>query len=146
MISQNIRATSTPSYAFQGRIWNVSMSGTANISLSSIRANPSMEDPSKPTPLSRASSSSSTVIVKLFKNPRISVNHMLIYSIFRSFTIFKIRSRFGLLSAMICSLLKISQAAVLIMLIRFYWKPWDTRRISISPGDCKQIFVVVTGI
>lgn len=50
-------------------------SGLAIMSLSSMRANPSIEEPSNPIASPRASSSSDEVMVKLLRNPRISVNH-----------------------------------------------------------------------
>ena len=72
-MSQNIRAT-----AFcrgrQGRSVKVVGSGKARISLSFIRAKPSTEAPSNPTPCSIASCRSSTVIAKPFRLPRMSVN------------------------------------------------------------------------
>ena len=58
----------------QGRSWKVVGSGIAIMSDSSMRAKPSIDEPSKPTPSSSASSSSSTVIAKLFSEPRMSVN------------------------------------------------------------------------
>ena len=58
----------------QGMTAKVEGSGIAIMSLSSMRANPSMDEPSKPMPSSSAPSSSSTVIVKLFSEPRMSVN------------------------------------------------------------------------
>ena len=74
-MSQNMRATALCSSGRHGRIWKVSGSGFATISLSSIRAKPSIDEPSKPIPSSNAPSSSSTEIAKLFRTPRISVNH-----------------------------------------------------------------------
>ena len=71
--SQNMRAT-----AFwrgrQGRIRNVVGSGMATISLSSMRANPSIDEPSKPTPRSSASGSSCAVMANPLSAPRMSVN------------------------------------------------------------------------
>ena len=58
----------------QGRMANVVGSGIAIMSDSSMRANPSIDEPSKPTPSSSASGSSSTVIATLFSEPRMSVN------------------------------------------------------------------------
>ncbi len=54
--------------------WNVSGSGIATMSLSSIRLKPVIDEPSKPMPSSRASSSSYGVIEKLFRCPSRSVN------------------------------------------------------------------------
>ncbi len=76
-MSQNILATAWCSLGLQGINCQVSGSGIATISLSSIRANPWMDDPSKPIPCSRAPSNSPTVMAKPFKTPRISVNHSL---------------------------------------------------------------------
>jgi hypothetical protein len=47
------------------------------MSLSSIRANPWIEEPSKPIPSSKAPSSSDGDMAKLFGRPRMSVNHNL---------------------------------------------------------------------
>ena len=58
-----------------GSIWNVLGSGMAIMSSSLCRMNPSMDEPSKTSPSFRASSNSSTVMEKLFRNPSISVNH-----------------------------------------------------------------------
>ena len=74
-ISQNMRATARCSVDRQGSSWKVSGSGSATISLSSMRAKPSIEEPSKPIPSSRAPSNSSAVMAKFFNIPRISVNH-----------------------------------------------------------------------
>src|SRR5581483_11856087 len=56
-------------------ITNVSGSGIATMSDSSIALNPVIDEPSKPIPSSRAPSSSSGVITKLFRCPSRSVNH-----------------------------------------------------------------------
>ena len=72
-ISQNIRATAS-SFALHGTILNVAGSGFASISLSSIRANPFIEEPSNPIPSSNAASNSLTEIVTHFNRPRMSVN------------------------------------------------------------------------
>ncbi len=69
-----MRATAPPSRGRQGSTANVLGSGMAIISLSSILAKPWMDDPSNPCPSTRESSSSSTVMAKLFRKPRISVN------------------------------------------------------------------------
>ena len=74
-MSQNIRATGASSPR-QGRISKVLGSGMASMSDSWTRLKPSMADPSKVMPSSRAFSSSAGVIAKLFSWPRTSVNHM----------------------------------------------------------------------
>ena len=61
------------SWARQGTKAKVLISGLAIMSLSSIRAKPSMEEPSKPMP-SNPVSSSDGVMAKLFRTPRTSVN------------------------------------------------------------------------
>ena len=58
----------------QGTSWKVVGSGMAIMSDSSMRAKPSMDEPSKPMPSSRAFSSSSTVMAKLLRAPTMSVN------------------------------------------------------------------------
>jgi len=72
----------------QGSIANVVGSGRAIISDSSIRAKPSIEEPSNPIPSPKARGSSFTVMVKPFKNPSTSVNHNLIYLTLCSWTNF----------------------------------------------------------
>src|SRR5579859_489184 len=54
--------------------WNVSGSGIATMSDSSIALNPVIDEPSKPIPSSSASSSSAGVIAKLLRWPSRSVN------------------------------------------------------------------------
>ncbi len=49
----------------------------ATMSLSSIRANPCIEDPSNPLPSSKAPSNSSEVIEKLLRKPKMSENQSL---------------------------------------------------------------------
>jgi hypothetical protein len=71
-MSQNILATDCS--VFHGISWKVEGSGRATMSDSWMRANPSIEDPSKPIPSVRAPSSSCEVIVNAFRNPRTSVN------------------------------------------------------------------------
>ena len=71
--SQKRRATRF-SLGRHGRIANVDGSGMAIMSDSSMRANPSIEEPSKPTPSSSASASPSMVIAMLLSEPRMSVN------------------------------------------------------------------------
>src|SRR5438034_3758278 len=72
-MSQIIRATFV-SPSFQGMTWNVSGSGIATMSDSSIALNPVIDDPSKPIPSSSASSISLGVTAKLFRCPSMSVN------------------------------------------------------------------------
>ena len=57
-----------------GRILKVDGSGIAIMSDSSIALNPVIDEPSKPMPPSKASSSSCALIEKLFSWPRMSVN------------------------------------------------------------------------
>ena len=66
-MSQNIRATGAS--VLHGMIWNVEGSGTATMSDSWIRLNPSIEEPSKPMPSANAPSSSCDVIVNDFRKP-----------------------------------------------------------------------------
>ena len=73
-MSQNTRATGASS-GCQGRIWNVLASGRARTSLSWTREKPSMAEPSKVMPSSRAFSSSAGVMAKVLAVPRTSVNH-----------------------------------------------------------------------
>ena len=72
-MSQNMRATLC-SRGRHGTSWKVAGSGRATMSDSSMRANPSMLDPSNPIPSSSAFSSSPTVIWKLLSVPTMSVN------------------------------------------------------------------------
>ncbi len=72
-MSQIIRATGR-SEGRQGMIWKVEGSGMAIMSLSSIRQNPAMEEPSNPIPSSIPSCSSEGVMLKIFWTPRTSVN------------------------------------------------------------------------
>ncbi len=58
----------------QGSSWKVLASGRASTSLSWTRLKPSMADPSKVIPSSRAFSSSAGVMLKVFGVPRTSVN------------------------------------------------------------------------
>ncbi len=64
-----------------GMTTNVSGSGIATMSDSSIALNPVIDEPSKPIPSSSAPSSSSGVIAKLFRCPSRSVNQRSIDSI-----------------------------------------------------------------
>ena len=72
--SQKTRATAESS-SCQGRSWNVLGSGRARTSASCTRLNPSMADPSKVIPSSRAFSSSADVMLNPLGVPRTSVNH-----------------------------------------------------------------------
>src|SRR5438270_9632075 len=72
-MSQIMRATFV-SPAFHGISWKVSGSGIATMSDSSIALRPVIDEPSKPIPSSRASSTSFGVIAKLFRCPSMSVN------------------------------------------------------------------------
>ena len=85
-MSQNTRA----SVAFgspQGSTSNVFGSGIASTSLSWIRLNPSIDEPSKVIPSSSAFSSSAGLIAKLFRFPRTSVNQSRISRTPRSSTV-----------------------------------------------------------
>ena len=66
VMSQNIFAA-PGACVRQGRIVKVAASGFANISDSVTRANPSMEEPSKPIPSANALSSSAGAIATDFK-------------------------------------------------------------------------------
>ena len=68
-------------------------SGSANMSLSSARANPWIEAPSNPTPCSSASASSEIGMATLFRKPRISVNHSRTNRTFWSRAVFNTKSR-----------------------------------------------------
>ena len=82
-MSQNIRAAPGASVR-HGKIENVVGSGFANMSDSLTRAKPSIAEPSKPIPSSKAFSSSAGAIATDFKNPKTSVNHNRIKRILRS--------------------------------------------------------------
>ena len=71
--SQIIRATLV-SPSFHGIGVNVSGSGIATMSDSSIALKPVIDEPSKPIPSSRAASISLGVTAKLFRCPSMSVN------------------------------------------------------------------------
>ena len=73
-MSQNIRATVFSCSGRQGISAKVVGSGIAIMSDSSIGLKPVIEEPSKPIPPSKASSSSEALIEKLFSWPRTSVN------------------------------------------------------------------------
>ena len=83
VISQNILAAPGDSVR-HGRTEKVVGSGFANMSDSVTRANPSIAEPSKPIPSSKAFSSSAGAIATDFKKPRTSVNHKRTKRIFRS--------------------------------------------------------------
>ena len=69
-----MRATASFSSGRQGSRSKVVGSGTASMSDSSIGLKPVIEDPSKPIPPSKASSSSEALTEKLFSCPSTSVN------------------------------------------------------------------------
>ena len=73
-MSQNMRASGAVGSA-QGSSSKEFGSGMARTSLSCTREKPSMEEPSKVMPSSRAFSSSAGLMAKLFSCPRTSVNH-----------------------------------------------------------------------
>ena len=71
-----MRATPPPSSSGrQGRTANVDGSGIAIMSDSSIALKPVIEEPSKPMPPSKASSSSRALMENDLSWPRMSVNH-----------------------------------------------------------------------
>ena len=70
-----MRATPAPSSGRQGSTLNVVGSGIAIMSDSSMALKPVIEEPSKPMPPSKASSSCSLEIENDFSCPRMSVNH-----------------------------------------------------------------------
>src|SRR5215203_3228488 len=72
-MSQNMRATPRSS-GRHGSTRKVDGSGMAIMSDSSIALKPVIEEPSKPMPPSKASSSSAALTEKLFSCPRMSVN------------------------------------------------------------------------
>ena len=76
-MSQNMRASLPSCFGLHGRRQKVFGSGRATMSLSSIRAKPSIEEPSNPIPVSSASASSERVMESPFRRPRTSVNHSL---------------------------------------------------------------------
>src|SRR4051794_27393804 len=84
-MSQKTRPTALSS-GRQGRILNVFASGIAIMSDSSIALKPVIDEPSKPMPPSKASSSSSLLIEKLFSWPRMSVNQKRMKRMLRSST------------------------------------------------------------
>ena len=86
-MSQNIRPVAF-SAGRHGRTANVSGSGMAIMSDSSIGLKPVIEEPSKPIPPSNASSNSSALIEKLFSWPSTSVNQSLMKRTSRSCTSF----------------------------------------------------------
>jgi len=88
-ISQNILATAKSSFCLQGMRQNVFGSGLAIMSDSSMRAKPSIEEPSNPMPSSSAPSSSSTVIANDFTKPSMSVNQSLTNFTLASLAIFR---------------------------------------------------------
>jgi hypothetical protein len=85
-MSQNTRASGVLGSP-HGSTSNVSGSGTASTSASWIRENPSIDDPSNVIPSPRAFSSSAGLMAKLFRLPRMSVNHSRISRTPRSSTL-----------------------------------------------------------
>ena len=85
-MSQNTRASGALGSP-HGRSSNVSGSGIARTSVSWIREKPSIDEPSKVIPSSSAFSSSAGLIAKLFRLPRMSVNHRRISRTPRSSTV-----------------------------------------------------------
>lgn len=73
-MSQNIRAVPGAS-ARHGRTWKVDGSGLAIMSDSYTRAKPSIAEPSKPIPSSKACSSSAGATATDLRKPSTSVNH-----------------------------------------------------------------------
>src|SRR5699024_10075599 len=74
--SQNIRAACmSGTSCSNGKTWKVDGSGIAILSDSEIREKPSIDEPSKPTPSSKADSSSDGLITTDFNPPIKSVNH-----------------------------------------------------------------------
>src|SRR5947209_7910333 len=84
-MSQNIRPTPDAS-GRHGSGANVLGSGWAIMSDSSIALKPVIDDPSKPIPPSKASSSSDAFIENALSCPRMSVNHIRMKRISRSLT------------------------------------------------------------
>ena len=74
-MSQNIRALSPLTPPSNGNTWNVVGSGMATMSDSNTRAKPSIAEPSKPMPSSKADSSSAGATETLLSVPSTSVNH-----------------------------------------------------------------------
>ena len=91
-MSQNTRASGVL-VSPHGNTSKVSGSGIANTSASWIRENPSIDEPSNVIPSSRAFSSSAGLIAKLFRLPRMSVNHRRIRRTPRSSTLRSTYSR-----------------------------------------------------
>src|SRR4051794_16898200 len=86
-MSANMRATPpAPSSGRQGRTAKVDGSGMAIMSDSSMALKPVIEEPSKPIPPSKASSSCAELIENDFSRPRTSVNHRRMKRIPRSST------------------------------------------------------------
>ena len=87
-MSQKTLATGT-SAGCQGRTWKVFTSGRARTSDSWIRLKPSIAEPSKVMPSSRAFSSSAGVMLKVLGVPRTSVNQSCTKRMARSSTVLK---------------------------------------------------------
>src|SRR5919202_220382 len=90
--SQNILAT-PPEFGRPGSTWKVLVSGLATMSASCTRAKPSMAEPSKIMPCSKASSSSAGVIANDLRKPSTSVNHSRMKRMSHSSTIRRTYSR-----------------------------------------------------
>src|SRR3954453_1224208 len=84
--SANMRATPDSLSGRHGRMLYVVASGTAIMSDSSMALKPVIEEPSKPIPPSKASSSCAELIENDFSRPRTSVNHRRMKRIPRSST------------------------------------------------------------
>ena len=91
-MSQNMRATPA-SLGRHGSAMNVLGSGWAIMSDSSMALKPVIEEPSKPMPPSKASSSSVTLIENALSCPRMSVNHSRMNRMSRSCTMARTSSR-----------------------------------------------------
>src|SRR4030042_1614656 len=81
-----------------------------------------MEEPSNPMPPSRASGSSSDVMAKLFKIPRISVNHNLMNFIFCSFATLRTYSFASLALGILASPFQKFYGYFTILLLQEYYK------------------------
>src|ERR687885_320992 len=86
-MSANIRATPPPwSSGRHGSTANVLASGSAIMSDSSMALKPVIEEPSKPIPPAKASSSCSELMLNDFSDPRMSVNQRRMKRMPRSWT------------------------------------------------------------
>ncbi len=87
-MSQKTRAIVESAPLLKGRIWNVTGSGRASTSLSWMRLNPSIEEPSKVIPSSIAFSNSAGGMENVFGVPSTSVNQSWMKRTPRSSTVF----------------------------------------------------------